>query len=430
MAQLTHIIQSILAVGAVALLPLMILAMGLIFKMKFLQALKSGLLVGIGFQGLRLVVNFLVATLEPIINFYAAEEGSGFTIVDVGWETLSAAAWATKFAGLIVPLGLLLNFVLIRTKFIKTLNVDIWNYWHLIKSAAVLSFVLTFAGMSGKSNYVVSVIFGLFLSVLVCFVGDKIAPAWQSYFGLEGTTCTTILQLGTTLPIAVAINWILDKIPGVKKVDLSYDTINDKLGGLSDPTIIACILGAFLSIITRQSLTVTIQVAVGLAAVITLTPRMVKMFMEGISPLSTAARDYMIKRLGNDADFHIGVDIALGVGNQTAITVSALMIPISVFLAFALPFNHFFPLAFFGSSLTYAMATVTLVSRGNIFRSLIIGTVYMVFTYFAFNYTAALCTQFVESSGVLAIQDGVQVTAGGMNNFIEVILAFIQNMIK
>ena len=430
MEQLTHIIQSILDVGAVALLPLMILLMGLIFRMKFLQALKAGLLVGIGFQGLRLVVNFLVATLEPVINFYAVEEGAGFTIVDVGWETLSAAAWATNFAGLMVPLGLLLNFVLIRTKVIKTLNVDIWNYWHLIKSAAVLSFVLTVAGITGTSNYIVSVIFGLLLSVLVCYVGDKIAPAWQNYFGLEGTTCTTILQLGTTLPIAAAVNWILNKIPGVNKIELSYDTINDKVGGLSDPTIVGLILGAFLSIITRQSLTTTIQVAVGLSAVITLTPRMVKMFMEGISPLSTAARDYMIKRLGEDADFHIGVDIALGVGNQTAITVSALMIPISVFLAFALPFNHFFPLAFFGSSLTYAMATVTLVTRGNIFRSLIIGIVYMTFTYFAFNYTSVLCTQFVESSGVMAIQEGVQVTAGGMNNFIEVILAFLENLLR
>lgn len=428
METLSSVVQSVLNVGAVALLPLMILILGLVFRMKFLDALKAGLTVGIGFQGLKLVVSFLVTTLDPILSYWGAS-GSGFTIVDVGWETLSAAAWAQSFAGLIVPLGLILNFILIRVKATKTLNVDVWNYWHLIKSAAILSFILTAVGVTGTANFIFSVLFGLLLSYLVCFVGDVIAPAWQSYFGLEGTTCTTILQLSTTLPIAAGVNWVINKIPGINKIDISYETLNQRLGRLSDPTIIACILGIFLSLITRQSLAATIQVAVGLAAVITLTPRMVKLFMEGISPLSTAARDFMIKRLGEDAQFNVGVDIALGVGNQSSITASTLMIPISVLLAFILPWNSFFPVAFFGSSLAYAMAAVTMVSKGNLFRSLIIGTVYMIFTFFAFNYIASLCTQFVASAGVMEIQEGVQVMAGGMNNFVELILAFIDKLI-
>lgn len=144
-----------------------------------------------------------------------------------------------------------------------------------------------------------------------------------------------------------------------------------------------------------------------------------------MSPISRAARDYMIKKLGEDADINIGVDIALGVGNQTAITVGAFMIPICIFLAFILPWNQFFPAAFFGSSLTYAMATVTMVSRGNMFRSILIGCVYMVFTLFAFNFTAALCTQFVANSGVISLPTGVLVAAGGMNNFIDLLLAAI-----
>lgn len=425
---LSEVIQSILGVGAVALLPVMILILGLFFRVKFTTALKSGLLVGIGFQGVKLVVSFLVETLNPVIQHYVGT-GKGFTIVDVGWETLSAAAWATQSAALIVPLGLILNFVLIRTKWIKTLNVDIWNYWHLIKSAAILSFVLALAGVSGAVNFALSVVFGLILSVLVEKVGDWIAPYWQSYFGLEGTTCTTILQLGTTLPIAWVVNKLIDMIPGISKIELSYETISEKIGDFSSPTIIGAVLGVFLGILTGQSIAVIIQIAVGLSAAITLTPRMVKLFMEGISPISSAARDYMIRKLGEDADFNIGVDIALGVGNQTAITCGALMIPVSILLAFVLPGNNFFPVAFFGSSLTYAMATVCMVSKGNIFRSLLIGTVYMCFTYFAFNFTAALCTQFVASSGVIELQSGVMVTAGGMNNFIEVILAFLNNLI-
>lgn len=424
METISQTVQSILKVGAVALLPLMILFLGLIFKVNFIKALKSGLMVGIGFQGLQLVVGFLVTTLTPVIKHYSAA-GTGFSIVDVGWETLSAAAWATQFTALVVPLGLLVNFLLIRLKLIKTLNVDIWNYWHMLRSTAILSLILALMGISGVTNYGISIAFGVFLSVFVCYVGDKIAPYWQEYFGLEGTTCTTILQILTTLPIALAINYVIDKIPAIKKIDISFETISDKFGSLADPTIIGAFLGAFLGILTGQPLPVIIKISVGLAAAITLTPRMVRLFMEGMSPISKAARDYMIKKLGEDADINIGVDIALGVGNQTAITVAAVMIPICIFLAFILPWNNFFPAAFFGSSLTYVMATITMVAKGNMFRSIIIGSIYMVFTLFAFNFTASLCTQFVSNAGVISLPAGVLVNAGGMNNFIDIILAVI-----
>lgn len=427
MAILKNVMQAIVNTGAVAMLPLFILILGLFFKVKFTKALKAGLLVGIGFKGLQLIVSFLVTTVTPVIKHYS---GKGFNIIDVGWEALSAASWATKFAALIIPLGLILNFVLIRFKVIKTLNIDIWNYWHLLRSAAILSLVLLVMGITGVPNFAISTVFGVLLSVLICYIGDKIAPWWQKYFGLEGTTCTTILQVVTTLPIALFVNKIIDMIPGLNKIDISFKTLNEKIGGFANPTIIGAILGAFLGIITKQPLDVILQISVGLAAVITLSPRMVSLFMEGISPISAAARDYMIKKLGKDADFNIGVDIALGVGDQTAITVGALMIPIAILLAFILPGNAFFPIAFFGSSLTYAMVTVCMVSKGNVFRSILIGTVYMVFTIYAFNFTADICTQFVVNAGVMKVPAGARVVAGGMNNFIDIILAAIAKLVK
>lgn len=426
MEVLYNIVQSILGVGAAAMLPILICLLGLFFRVKFTEALKAGLLVGIGFQGVSLVVGFLVSTMNPIIAHYT-EAGSGFTIIDVGWETLSAATWTVSFAALMIPLGLVLNFILLRVRFVKTLNVDIWNYWHLIRSAALLSIVLNFAGITGAANLVFSLIFGLILTVFVEKVGDWIAPYWHQYFGLEGTTCTTILQLGTNLPIAWVSNKIIDLIPGVKNINISYDVLNDKIGAFANPTIIGFILGLLLGVITGQDLTTIIKIGVGLSAAVTLTPRMVKLFMEGISPISTAARDYMIKKLGEDAEFNVGVDIALGVGDETAITTS--VIPIAIAMAFIFPGNNFFPTAFFGSSMLYMMATVCMVTKGNVFRSIVIGIVCMLFVYFSFNFTAALCTMFVENAGVIDIASGAQVMAGGMNNFIDTIIAFFGHLV-
>ena len=46
--------------------------------MKLGQAIKSGLMVGIGFQGLCLVVNLLTTSIQPVIKYYQTM-GSGFT---------------------------------------------------------------------------------------------------------------------------------------------------------------------------------------------------------------------------------------------------------------------------------------------------------------------------------------------------------------
>ena len=425
---LLYAVQSVLGVGAVAILPIVILLLGLFFRVKPLEALKCGLFVGIGFQGIQLVVSFLVATLNPIIQHYV-DAGTGFTIVDVGWETLSAASWAVPYAALVVPLGLILNFILIRLKVTQTLNVDIWNYHHILRVSALVSLVLAAAGLkAGFANYAISVLFCLILSAFLEKVGDWIAPWWHRYFGLEGTTCTTFTYIGTALPIAVVSNKVIDLIPGLNKVELTYERLYGKIGELSNPTIIGAIIGAFLAVLTGQDAAGIIKIAVGLSAAITLTPRMVKLFMEGMAPVSAAARDYMITKLGPDEDFNIGVDVALGVGDQTAITCSSIMIPISIALAFILPGNSFFPSAFFGSSLLYLMCIVCMVTKGNIVRSLIVGTVYMLFLYFAFNFTAPLCTAFVANSGVMDITAGMQVTASGMNDFFAVILRCIYGL--
>lgn len=61
---LGQIFKTIINIGATALLPIIIFILGMIFRMKIGDAIKSGLTVGIGFMGLTLVVNLLTASLN------------------------------------------------------------------------------------------------------------------------------------------------------------------------------------------------------------------------------------------------------------------------------------------------------------------------------------------------------------------------------
>ncbi|KOS03288.1 PTS galactitol transporter subunit IIC, partial [Paenibacillus polymyxa] len=187
--------------GATAILPIIITVLGLVFRMKVGNAIKSGLLVGVGFLGLTLVVGLLNSSLKPAVDYYAkigsgftiADIGwpavgaasCGFTIADIGWPAVGAASWVPPFAALAIPLGLIINLVLVRLRWTKTLNVDIWNYMHFLIPGALAYFLF--------DSFWLGLVVTLVMSVIALFVGDLIASKWQEYFGLEGTTCTTII---------------------------------------------------------------------------------------------------------------------------------------------------------------------------------------------------------------------------------------------
>ena len=121
MSIINSIVQFVMDMGGGIFLPFTITVLGLIFKIKLFDSLRNGLRVGAGFLGINVILNMLVSGLQPAIDYYSTK-GSGFTVVDIGWEGLSAVAWSTSFALLIVPLGMVLNYILIKIRFTKTID--------------------------------------------------------------------------------------------------------------------------------------------------------------------------------------------------------------------------------------------------------------------------------------------------------------------
>ena len=219
MQVLFNIVKGIMDMGAAIMLPIVLTLVGVAFKMKFLEALKAGLYVGIGFMGVNLIIGLLTTAITPSVEYYQTL-GSGFTVTDVPWPAIGAASWAGPYAAIAVVASLVLNVVLVRTKVVKVLNVDIWNYIHMLIPAGVFyaffkSFWLSFA-------YVV------ILSVWVEIVAAWGAKDWQEQFGLEGTCCSTLSFCGWEYWFAKLINKIIDFIPGLNKVDIDLEKLKNR----------------------------------------------------------------------------------------------------------------------------------------------------------------------------------------------------------
>lgn len=425
MELINSVIQFIMDLGGAVFLPIMITLLGLVFGIKFFDSLKSGLRIGIGFIGINTILSLLIGGLDPVVNHYV-EAGAGFTITDIGWEGIASIAWSTKFALIIVPLGMVLNYILIRVRFTKTMDVDIWNYFHFILGAAVAYYVALGMGLSDGVATVIGIVFGLLTFVCVLKFANMIAPKWQSYYGLEGTTCCN-----NDAYLVWLINWavckLLDLIPGVKNVRLDLKWVNDKLGSLGETSVITFFVGILLCVITRQDLATTLTVSVTLCAAIILLPRMVSLLMEGLVPISNAARKFFQRHLGEEYDIYIGMDEALCLGDQPGLECAVIMIPITVVVAF-LPGVGVFPLSALGS-LAYTTCMCSLYAEGDLFKIIVSSTASMIYCLYSYTFMAPLATEMAVKAGYIA-SNATMVTGDSIQEWNCMLVGIIGKIFK
>lgn len=395
-----EVIQSIMNLGAVVMLPLVMTVLGLIFRMKIGKAIKAGLMIGIGFAGLQLVIGLLMKSVEPAITYYKGLDTAGFTTVDVGWAAMGASVWSVPFAALAILLIVLVNLVMIALKWTNVLNVDIWNYIHFL-IPGTLAYALT-------GSFWIGLVVTVALSVVSLIVGKIIAPHWQKYYGLDGTTCTTFSFITFAWPVGVLVDKVIGSIPGLKKIDFDMEKVGEKLGFFGDTAIIGFIVGAFLGILTRQPWEGVLTMGMGIAATLVLLPRMVSVMMEGLSAVGTGAHEFMKRRVGNDRQLTIGMDVALALGDPTAITTTVLMIPLSIAYAFIIPGMTYFPVGLL-TVIVYMVPLISLGCRGNLFRTIIGSALFLLFVQFAANLFAPEATEMMRATGV---QVGGMVTDG------------------
>lgn len=390
MSQLHYVVQAIINMGAVAMLPIVIFLLGLLFRMKIGAAIKAGLLVGIGFQGLSLVVNLLITSVNPAIKYYEAI-GSGFTTLDMGWAALGGASWSVPFAAVSIPLIVLFNIILLKLKATKVMNVDIWNYIHFLIPGA-MAYALFHSALLG-------LVVTVGLSIITLFVSEKVAPKWQEYFGLEGTTCTTFSFITGAYPISILINKLIDHIPGLNKVDIDMERLGDKLGFVGDPAVIGLLVGLLLGLITKQKWTTCMTMGIGVASVLILIPKMVSVMMEGLTALGNQASAYMKKSLGENSKIYIGMDVALSLGDPVCITTTVICIPLVILMAFIIPHMTFFPVGIL-TVICYIVPFCALPSKGNLLRTLISSVFVLLLVVFFANYFASEATAMLSVTGV------------------------------
>jgi len=389
------------SLGPMVIMPLFLVLLGWIFRMSLVKALKAGLLVGIGFKGIGLVTQLLMTSVTPAINAMSEKVGVTFHIIDMGFQTVGSAAWATPIAALIIPVAIVVNGMMLTFGLTKTLNIDIWNMFHFILAGA-LAYLLS-------GSIMIAVVVAVFYCVITLIIADWDSKRWQDYFGLEGTSCTTLATMPNIF-IVILVNKIIELIPGVRSFDINPKNMK-KLGGFGDPMLLGLIIGILVGAIGGLTIDKILNTGVGIAAAMVILPRMVSLLMEGLAPISKQAFAFM-KEKYKDRQILIGMDVALGLGDPVVIACAALSIPIFLGIAIVLPGNGWLPIITL-SCLPYWCVHSVAYSRGNLFRALVCMAAFAVVQCYTITAISPLITKLVVWAGV-AIPEGTTLIAGGV----------------
>ena len=400
----------IIGLGAAVMMPIIFTILGVCIGIKFSKALKSGLLVGVGFVGLSVITSLLTSTLGPALAKVVEIYDLQLKVFDMGWPAAASVAYNTSVGALIIPVCLGVNILMLVTKTTRTVNIDLWNYWHFAFIGAVVYFA------SG------SILWGFFAAV-ICYIvtlilADYTADRFQSFYeGMEGISIPQPFCQGF-VPFAEIINKGLDKIPGMNRLNIDAEGMKKKFGLLGEPLFLGILVGIIIGALSCESLQEVVDkipyilgVGIKMGAVMELIPRITSLFIEGLKPISEATRDLINRKFRGAKGLNIGMSPALVIGHPATLVVSLLLIPVTLLLAVVLPGNEFLPLASL-AGMFYIFPLILPITKGNVVKTFIIGLVVIIVGLYFVTDLAPFFTQAAQDVFARTGDSAVAIPAG------------------
>ena len=100
---MTSVFSYIIGLGAAVMMPVLSTILGVCIGIKFGDALKAGLKVGVGFVGLSIVTALLTSALGPALQSVVDIYDLRLQVFDMGWPAAAAVAYNTAVGALIIP---------------------------------------------------------------------------------------------------------------------------------------------------------------------------------------------------------------------------------------------------------------------------------------------------------------------------------------
>jgi len=362
-----EIVQTFLALGPALMMPVILFILSIIFRQPVGKSARYAITVGVAFVGIFAVLGACLAVVGDAVKYMAERWGVTLEGVDIGWPLTSAITWAFPIAAAMIPIGFIVNMLLLIPGWTKTFDADLWNYWHWAFTA-VMAYMWT-------GNLILAYAIAIVTEILILKLADWSAPAAQKFFNIPGCS----------LPHTETVNWapislalekaIFSKIKILEKVKADPESIRERIGFWGEPLMIGFYVGIILGIIAMLPPVQIYKLGIYLAALMLLQGRMIGILMEGLMPIADGIREFFerTKRF-KGREIFIGIDAGpIGLGNPPSIAVGFLSIPLLMAISFT-PGSKILPLADL-AIVPIVFMWAAAASRGNLVKTLLNGII-------------------------------------------------------
>ncbi len=423
-------IKAFLDIGPNVVLPVIMFVLGLIIGMKPSKALGAGLMLGVAFTGMFVLFDFAFPTLggagQAMVKRFP---GLRFEAYDMGWTVASVISWAWPFAFLMFPLQIAINIIMLWAGWTKCLNVDMWNVWHKATLGAFVSALL-------GQNYPQGVALGFGFLVAAIWVVLELLSA--DYTREQVYNLTKIPGIAVSHNMLLDIIWmapildLIDKIPGLSKIKTSPADLRRKIGIFGENYILGAILGLIFGLLAGYRLNEIAILMIKCATIITLFPLLAGLFARALAPVAEAAQEFMQKRFPGRS-FYIGLDWPVLAGIDSLWVTGILIAPLILLFAVILPYNTTLP---FASIIAVSLlATVTVLTQGDLVKSVLLSIVGIPVYLGAASYFAPYLTNLATATGAIEVPAGygmitwLETNAAGMRLMVFSILDMLNGNI-
>ncbi|MGT2933915.1 PTS galactitol transporter subunit IIC [Streptococcus catagoni] len=404
-----HVVNTVFApiikLGSGPVMLIVMTGLAMLFGVKFTKALEGGIKLAIALTGIGAIIGILTTSFSESLQAFVKNTGISLSIIDVGWAPLATITWGSPYTLYFLVIMLIVNIVMIIMNKTNTLDVDIFDIWHL----SITGLLIMWYAAKNHLPIVLSVIIATLAIVLVGVLkiinSDLMKPTFDDLLGTGPASPMTSTHMNYMMnPIIMVLDKIFDKLfPGLDKYDFDAAKLNKKIGFWGSKFFIGMILGFVIGVMGDPHLKVLsvkhwFELGFTAGACLELFSLIGSWFIAAVEPLSQGITNFANSKMGGRR-FNIGLDWPFIAGRAEIWACANILAPIMLVEALLLSKvgNGILPLAgIIAMGMTPALLVVT---RGRLIRMIIFGSLLLPLFLLSGTMIAPFATELAKKVG-------------------------------
>ena len=244
------IFKPILAMGGPIIMLIILTVLALLFGVKFSKALEGGIKLAIALTGIGAIIGMLNGAFSSSLEKFVTNTGIQLNITDVGWAPLATITWGSAWTLYFLLVMLIVNVVMLLMKKTDTLDVDIFDIWHLSITGLLIKWYADKNGVSQGVSLFVATLAVVLVGIMKIINSDLMKPTFDDLLNAPSSSPMTSTHMNYMMnPIIMVLDKIFDKFfPGLDKYDFDAAKLNKKIGFWGSKFFIGFLLGIVIGI--------------------------------------------------------------------------------------------------------------------------------------------------------------------------------------